>query len=125
MCESTCDVPGTHGPAFITPVAISSVDNDNDKFNLTFDQAIPNMLVQGIGTTQRPACTPEDKDDPLNSYFSPTLPSIQETAPPAIWIVAQASGGTERAGSRMGGIQGEAGRTPMFSRVTSWATSVD
>jgi type IV pilus assembly protein PilY1 len=125
QCDGCVAAPPYKGPTLIKPLAISSADNDNDKFNLTFDQAIPNMLVQGIGTTQRPACTPEDKDDPLNTYFSPTLPPLQETAPPAIWIVAQASGGTQRGGSRMGGIQGEAGRSPMFSRVTSWATSVD
>jgi type IV pilus assembly protein PilY1 len=123
-CPTGCDIPPTHGPALIKPVAVSSADNDNDMFNLTFDQAVPNMLVQGIGTTQRPACTPEEKD-PLNSYFSPALPSLADSAPPAIWVVAQASGGKARGGSRMGGVQGEAGRTPLFSRVTSWATSVD
>jgi hypothetical protein len=119
-----CEKAPYHGPTLIKPVAVSSADNDNDKFNLTFDQAIPNMLVQGIGTTQRPACTPEEKD-PLNTYFSPVLPSLAETSPPAIWVVAQASGGKQRGGSRMGGVQGEAGRKPLFSRVTSWATSVD
>jgi hypothetical protein len=120
----TGEDPETYGPELLKLVTPTGYDSDDELFNITVDQAIPNMLVQGVGTTQRPSCTRPDPN-PLDSYFSPALANIQQTEEPMIWVVAQASGGRRRGGSGLGGVQAGAQRGATLSRVTSWATSVD
>lgn len=113
----------THAPLRIPVIADTVADSDDSLFNVTMDKAEPNLLIQGVGTTQRAACSTVDPS--LNSYFSPRLADIEQTAPPAIWVVAQASKGSQRAKSRLGSVQAKIQRPITFSRVTSWATSVD
>jgi type IV pilus assembly protein PilY1 len=115
---------GTFGPTLIKVTSDTTIDSDDELFNITLAKAKPNLLIQGVGTTQRNACIPPDPD-PLNSYFSSRLANIQQTEPPAIWVVAQASQGSQRASSQLGTVQTKIGRPITFSRVTSWATSVD
>jgi hypothetical protein len=114
----------TLGPKRIKVTSDTALDSDDELFNVSVDKAVSNLLIQGVGTTQRNSCIPPDPD-PLNSYFSPRLANIQQTDPPAIWVVAQASKGTQRANSRLGSVQTKIQRPITFSRVTSWATSVD
>jgi hypothetical protein len=99
-------------------------DSDDELFNISVARAQPNLLIQGLGTTQRNSCTPPDPD-PLSSYFAPKLANIQSNEAPAIWVVAQASKGAQRASSALGSVQTKVNRPITFSRVTSWATSVD
>jgi hypothetical protein len=113
----------TFGPMRIPVNAETVEDSDDELFNVTMDKAEPNLLIQGVGTTQRAACTTPDAT--LNSYFAPSLADIEQTAPPAIWVVAQASKGSQRANARLGSVQAKIQRPITFSRVTSWATSVD
>ncbi|HKP63462.1 MAG TPA: PilC/PilY family type IV pilus protein [Polyangiales bacterium] len=118
---------GTFEPVRI-PVAAAETgtDSDADLWNKTLaevKEAGKNLLVQGLGTTQRLTCTPPA--DPLFSYFSPTLTSIEQSQPPAIWVVAQASKGDKRSGSKLGSVQTKVTRPITFSRVTSWASSID
>jgi type IV pilus assembly protein PilY1 len=116
---------GTKAPMLIPVVAESGSTEDSETalFNIDLAHARKNLLVQGLGTTQRPTCTPPA--DPLLSYFSPGLASIEQTEPPAIWVVAQASQGGKRAGSTLGSVQTKVKRPITFSRVTSWAASID
>jgi type IV pilus assembly protein PilY1 len=114
----------TFGPTLIKVTSDTSLDSDDELFNIAVSKAKPNLLIQGVGTTQRNTCVPPDPD-PLNSYFSPKLANIQQTEPPAIWVVAQASKGSQRASSQLGSVQAKINRPITFSRVTSWATSVD
>jgi type IV pilus assembly protein PilY1 len=113
----------TFGPLRIKVTSDVAEDSDDELFNVTLDKAVPNLLIQGVGTTQRAACTVPDPD--LKSYFAPTLADITQTAEPAIWVVAQASRGSQRANARLGNVQAKIKRPITFSRVTSWATSVD
>lgn len=114
----------TFPPLRIAVTSDVAIDSDDELFNITASNAKPNLLIQGVGTTQRNVCVPPDPD-PLNSYFSPKLANIRQTDPPAIWVVAQASKGSQRASSQLGSIQAKVARPITFSRVTSWATSVD
>jgi type IV pilus assembly protein PilY1 len=116
--------PLTYGPKRIDVEGTTTDDSDNELFNIDKAKALKNLLIQGVGTTQRISCAPPETS-PLNSYFAPSLASITQNTPPAIWVVAQASGGTQRANSRLGSVQSKIIRPLSFSRVTSWATSVD
>jgi hypothetical protein len=116
--------PGTYAPVFISVPVDPDPNSDTRLFNTTVANARKNLLIQGLGTTQRLACS-ADEEDFLNSYFSPGLANIEENSAPSIWVVAQASGGEQRANGSLGGIQTPVPRPRTFSRVTSWATSVD
>ncbi len=116
--------PETLGPMRIPVVDEALVDTNGELFNIKPSAAKSNLLIQGIGTTQRQSCTPPDPD-PLNSYFAPSLANIVQNDPPAIWVVAQASRGDQRKGSALGSVQTKVQRRITFSRVMSWASSVD
>ena len=105
-----------------------TVDNgDTGLFNISVSEAEKNLLVLGLGTTQRPQCGLGD--EPITSYFTPSLPGIHKPAqPPALWIVGQASGeGTDRkrAGSQLSSLEVKVGRNVSFSNIASWAGSVE
>jgi len=107
----------------------SSANADLKLFNILKKDAEPNLLVLGLGTTQRATCDVSLSDN-LTNYFAPKgLTAIQQSAlPPAIWLVAQASGDNsarKRAGSSLGTMQVSLNRPLSFSRVASWAGSVE
>ena len=117
--------PKTYAPKRIA-IADTGEDSDFKLWNIKKSDAVENLLIQGLSTTQRLSCSvPDDDSDPLNSYFAPNLEEITQTEPPAIWVVAQASQGGKRAGSSLGSVQTKIVRPKTFSRVTSWATNVD
>ncbi|MEY4577008.1 MAG: hypothetical protein RL701_1711, partial [Pseudomonadota bacterium] len=122
----------TFGPKWL-PVVYDDktgtvTDNtDTGLFNITVAQAESNLLVQGLGATQRMTC--EAADDPLNNYYAPASRSIHQSgAAPAIWLVAQASSsnrGRTRAGSQLGTLQVRVNRNQQFSQMSSWAGSIE
>lgn len=114
--------PKTYGPLRIA--VDPSGGADAKLYNVKKSGGQKDLLIQGMSITQRRTCTPPDPD-PLNSYFAPTLANLHQDAAPAVWIVAQASSGTKRANSSLGSVESSNLRTNKFSRVTSWATSVD
>jgi hypothetical protein len=120
----------TYGPKRIkVTYGGTTVDNtDTGLFNVSVDVAEKNLLVLGLGTTQRPACGLADSALTAN-YFTPTLPGIHKPAqPPALWIVGQASGdkaSRKRAGSQLSSLEVEVGRNQAFSQLASWAGSVE
>jgi type IV pilus assembly protein PilY1 len=121
---------GTFGPKRLTTPTggfANGADSGAELFNVTVATAEPNLLIQGLGATQRLTCQAASSN--LANYFSTGgLAQIQQSAPPAIWIVAQASSNkTERnrAGSALGSLEMQVNRPLAFSRVISWAGSID
>jgi type IV pilus assembly protein PilY1 len=109
-----------------TDTSINDADSGASLFNVTVAQAESNLLIQGLGTTQRATC--QAAAAPINSYFSPSLVSIRQPVQPSISIVAQASSGNSkrlRAGSTLGSLQVSVNRPYTFSRVSAWAGSID
>jgi type IV pilus assembly protein PilY1 len=118
----------TFGPKRLRVVdtSINAADSGANLFNIDVATAEPNLLVQGLGTTQRATCQPAPAS--LNTYFSPTLVSLKQEQTPAIYIVAQASSNNDsrkRAGSVLGSLEMKVNRIPTFSRIMSWAGSID
>jgi type IV pilus assembly protein PilY1 len=117
------------------PTRIDVVDSDDNAlgsganlFNVAVAAAEPNLLIQGLGTTQRPTCVQADTTD-LGNYYSPTsmVPIAQQTKP-AIWIVAQAStpnSSHNRAASALNSLEIKIDRPQALTRVTSWAGSIE
>jgi hypothetical protein len=118
----------TYGPKWLSTVdtSLNPTDSGANLFNIAVSSAEPNLLIQGLGTTQRLTCQSDPTN--LNTYFSPTLVELKQQVQPAIWIVAQASSNNDsrkRAGSMLGSLEMKVNRTASFSRVTSWAGSID
>jgi hypothetical protein len=126
--------PNSSGISTFGPTRIAVVDSaDNTStdvglFNVSKDKAEANLLIQGLGTTQRPTCTTAATTD-LGNYYSPNaLTPIAQQAKPAIWIVAQASSSNSArkvAGSQLGSINIKLDRAQALSRVMSWAGSTE
>jgi type IV pilus assembly protein PilY1 len=121
---------GTFGPKRLTTPTggfTNGKDSGADLFNVAVAQAEPNLLIQGLGATQRLTCQTSSSN--LANYFATGgLAQIQQSAPPAIWIVAQASSNVDtrnRAGSMLGSLEMQVNRPLTFSRVISWAGSID
>ncbi|MET0386430.1 MAG: PilC/PilY family type IV pilus protein [Polyangiales bacterium] len=105
----------------------SGSNADIGLFNITKGAAEPNLLVQGLGTTQRATCNSALPDDTGNYFARIRLPIIQQSAP-SIWIVAQASSNNrtrQRAGSQLGTLQVQLTRPMAFSTLASWAGSIE
>ncbi|HEX2675145.1 MAG TPA: hypothetical protein VHM19_00860, partial [Polyangiales bacterium] len=92
-------------------------------FNTTVANAGQNVMVFGLGATQPPSCAAAAPQ--VDTYFSKGVQKFVQSAPPSIWIVAQASGAKELAGSALGSIKMQLTRKTSFSRVGSWASSTD
>jgi type IV pilus assembly protein PilY1 len=121
---------GTLAPLWLTKPtgsATNTADSGAALFNIDVDHAEPNLLVQGLGATQRLTC--QSTTTPLSNYFAQTgLADIRQSGPPTVWIVAQASSNNaarNRAGSTLGSLEMQINRPLTFSRVISWAGSVD
>jgi type IV pilus assembly protein PilY1 len=121
--------PATFPPKRVPVVSSAGPTGNTDLtlFNVTKARAEPNLLVQGLGATQRMSCG--DAESNLNSYFAPPNKGIQQsTTKPSIWVVAQASGNNRariRAGSQLGSIQVQLDRPLSFSTISSWAGSIE
>ena len=118
----------TYGPTRV-PVVSSDTSGANAElglFNIPTSAAESNLLILGLGTTQRASCDSSGTD--ISNYFSPAMPRIQAQAQPSIWIVAQASSNNSsrlRAGSQLGTLEVKLNRPLAFSQVSSWAGSIE
>jgi hypothetical protein len=126
--SASSGIARTYGPKRLDVVSSDTTGNNADLglFNIPKSRAEENLLVQGLGTTQRISC--EATGTNLNNYFSPALVPIQQQAQPAIWIVAQASSDNRtrtRAGSQLGTLEVKLNRPLEFSKVSSWAGSIE
>ena len=118
----------TYGPKRIAVVSSDTSGNNADLglFNIPRSAAESNLLVQGLGTTQRISC--EAVGTNLSNYFSPALVPIQQQSQPSIYIVAQASSDNKnrtRAGSQLGTLEVKLNRPLSLSQVSSWAGSIE
>jgi hypothetical protein len=121
----------TNGPLRLAVVdsADNSASSGANLFNVSVAAAEQNLLIQGLGTTQRPVCVVADETN-LGNYYSPgssMVPIVQQSKP-AIWIVAQASSNNtarKRAGSLLGSLEMKVDRPQALSRVMSWAGSIE
>lgn len=129
---SSYAVKPTYGPLRIavTAAGVDARDNpDTARFNVLKSQAEPNLLVLGLGSTQRATC--EGLEDPkVGNYYSEKgmLESIKSSKPPVISIVAQVSSGDDsrkRAGSDLGTLDVKLDRPKEFSQVSAWAGSIE
>jgi type IV pilus assembly protein PilY1 len=122
---------GTFGPLPIDLTAAEATVNGQSTtqtattslFNTTVANAGQNVMVFGLGATQPPSCAAAAPQ--VDTYFSKGVQKFVQSAPPSIWIVAQASGAKELAGSALGSIKMQLTRKTSFSRVGSWASSTD
>ena len=120
----------TYGPTRLAVVdsADNTVSSGATLFNVTKAAAEQNLLIQGLGTTQRPTCGQAATGD-LNNYYSPTgLTQIAQQDKPAIWIIAQASSNNSArkvAGSMLGSLNIKVERPQALSRVMSWAGTIE
>jgi type IV pilus assembly protein PilY1 len=126
--SASSGIARTYGPKRLDVVSSDTSGNNADLglFNIAKNRAEENLLVQGLGTTQRISC--EAVGSNINNYFSPALVPIQQQAQPAIWIVAQASSDNKtrtRAGSQLGTLEVKLNRPLEFSKVSSWAGSIE
>lgn len=118
----------TYGPKRLPVVSsdTGSTNTDLGLFNIPKSAAESNLLILGLGTTQRPSC--DTLGASIGNYFSPALPPIRAQVQPSIWIVAQASGNNKsrvRAGSQLGTVEVKLNRPLAFSQVSSWAGSIE
>ena len=122
--------PPTYGPVVLQNVAVGS--DSTSLINVTEADAEPNLMIMGLGITQRPTC---DLDNPnLNDpWGQKNVVDVSSDSEPALFLVAQGSGdsGTnsvlrDNAGAgRLLNVQLEINRPKTKGRVLSWATSVD
>ena len=125
----------TYGPKRIAVGAptVGTADEqarrDLNRFNVDKGGAERNLLVLGLGSTQRiSSCESGDALD--GNYYQPgnTMTNIKPNSQPSIWIVGQASSGEsdrKRAQSSFGTMEVEVARPTEFSRVSSWAGSIE
>jgi type IV pilus assembly protein PilY1 len=115
-----------------TSTADARARADLNLFNIPKANAEKNLLVLGLGSTQRiSSCELGETLD--SNYYQPgsTITNIVQKSQPSIWIVGQASsGGSEnderkRAGSLFGTMEVQVARPPDFARVSSWAGSIE
>jgi type IV pilus assembly protein PilY1 len=120
----------TFGPRRIgvVPSDPSETTSDVSLFNKPKADAEPNLLVLGLGSTQRITC--DVTETQVGNYYQPgnTVANIRQQTQPSIWIVAQASSDNKtrtRAGSKLGTLEVQLSRPLEFSQVSSWAGSIE
>lgn len=120
-------LPATYAPKRLQQASI--VANGQDVVNVTAANGVNNLTIMGMSVTQRPVCASSDYATDKADVYGDSYKLIKELTPPALFLVAQASGDdklvTKRDGSELGAIELKMTRKRVFSRVTSWATSVD
>ena len=118
--------PETYGPKLLDAAGDADADS---LINKTPSEAISNLMIMGLGVTQRPSCelAQPSVTDPWGKQ---SVPAPSQVAEPALYLVAQGSGDTGQllqanAGGRLLNVQLKINRPKTPARVVSWATSVD
>jgi len=118
----------TFGPMLLPNIAIGASDS---VINVDYTEAEPNLMIMGLGITQRPSCDLADVtfNDP---WGDPTIHTTSKPYDPALFLVAQGSGSTSSTsllrandGGRLLNVQLEVKRPKIPVRIVSWAGSVD
>jgi hypothetical protein len=120
----------TYGPKRIGVASTdtSGANADLGLFNIPKSAAEANLLVLGLGSTQRITC--DVTETQVGNYYQPgnTVANIKQQTQPSIWIVAQASSDKKsrtRADSKLGTLEVQLSRPLEFSQVSSWAGSIE
>jgi len=99
--------------------------------NVDYTEAEPNLMIMGLGVTQRPSCDLADvtENDP---WGESTINTTERPYDPALFLVAQGSGATSQTsllraneGGRLLNVQLEINRPKIPVKIVSWAGSVD
>jgi hypothetical protein len=118
----------TYGPLPLNNVAVGDAAT---VINVDATSAVSNLMVMGLGITQRPSCelTDVNINDP---WLGQSIRSSSQNYDPALFLVAQGSGDVSatsllraNAGGRLLNVQLELDRPEVPVRVVSWAGSVD
>jgi type IV pilus assembly protein PilY1 len=122
------DDSGTYAPVLNNEVAD---DTSAIAINIAPENAIDNLMLMGLGLTQRPSCTIVDPDQTFD-VWGESLTPVTSLADPAIYLVAQGSGDRNattllqrRQGSNLGSVELRLDKPSTLSRIVSWATSTD
>jgi len=116
----------TWGPLPIVTPGLNTASNSI--INVGPTSAADNLMVLGLGVTERPSCA--NLDTASFDAFGQSVPAISQTENPALYLVAQGSGDTsslltEHSNSRLRSVELQIKRPRTASRVLSWAGSVD
>jgi len=118
----------TYPPILMNEVA---TDASAAAINIAPEDAVDNLMLMGLGLTQRPSCTVVDPDQTFDVWGQDLTP-VTSLADPAIYLVAQGSGDRsatsllqQRQGSNLGSVELRIDKPSTLSRVVSWATSTD
>jgi type IV pilus assembly protein PilY1 len=131
--DTTSPNQGGLGNALTYPPKRIPVGTGAEKslFNVAKTGAEQNLLILGLGATQRQTCNAK-ADNLGDNYYAPagSLVSIKQEATPSIWIVAQASrkladGQTSIGNSRLNTVEVKMSRPLEFSQVSAWAGSIE
>jgi type IV pilus assembly protein PilY1 len=118
----------TYGPLPLPNIAVGASDS---VINVDYTEAEPNLMIMGLGITQRPSCDLADVtlDDP---WKEDKIHTTSKPYDPALFLVAQGSGSTTSTsllrandGGRLLNVQLEVKRPEIPVRIMSWAGSVD
>jgi type IV pilus assembly protein PilY1 len=119
--------PFSYGPKVVDAGKIS-VGGQNI-LNVMPDQAPENFMVMGLSIVQRPTCATVFTDETGTDLWGQQTAVIREVQEPSIYLVSQASGDNSnvanRSQSQLGTMELKLNRKPSYTRITSWATSVD
>jgi type IV pilus assembly protein PilY1 len=119
----------TYGPKQLLNVSADAAGNT--LINVASEDAISNLMIMGLGITQRPSCELTDVNisDPWNEQ---TIRTSSKAFDPALFLVAQGSGDANassllrtNAGGRLLNVQLQVNRPKVAPRIVSWAGSVD
>ncbi|HEX7477276.1 MAG TPA: PilC/PilY family type IV pilus protein [Polyangiales bacterium] len=122
---------GTFGPLLVSDTASTQTDTvtastDAKLFNVDIPAAEENLLVLGLGTTQRPSC--QGSTATIQGYFGQDVPKVLGGGAPAIFLVAQASSDNRARtlnNAQLQRIEIRMNRAASFTRTTGWASSTD
>jgi type IV pilus assembly protein PilY1 len=124
--DANGSTPETYGPLALTGIAADS--DSASLINKTAADAVPNLMIMGLGVTQRPSC--ELAQPSVEDPWMGKIPVAPQTSDPALYLVAQGSGEAGQllranAGGRLLNVELKINRPKTPARVVSWATSVD
>jgi type IV pilus assembly protein PilY1 len=120
-------VPNSYGPKLVD-VGKISVDGTN-VLNVLPRDALKNFMAMGLSVVQRPTCASVLTDESGTDLWGQNRAVIKQVQEPSIYLVSQASGTdshvARRSGSQLGTMELKLNRKPSYTRITSWAGSVD
>jgi len=119
--------PFSFGPKVVDAGTIS-VGGEN-VLNVTPSQARKNFMAMGLSIVQRPTCSSVLTDESGTDLWGERRAIIKQVQEPSIYLVSQASGSdshvAKRSSSQLGTMELKLNRKPSYTRITSWAGSVD